>query len=187
MNTRIAMSGLSIVAALAMMSTSALAAFTATATNTGNTFGTGTLVLNINSGTNGTSTGVFTNITNFLPGTSSTVQHLLLKNTGSIPMNTVSVTGVNLADGSDSNLAGTVHLKMWVDADHDGTINGTEAVLADKTLSDATWNNLAIPGATIPATTGQLDVAAMLVFPDTTDQTLQGKSVTFSIGFQGNQ
>jgi hypothetical protein len=81
-NRKIAMSGLSILTAFAMMGGSAFAAFTTTATATGNTFSTTTPGLTVNVNNTGAGTNVTgATVTGLIPGVDGPAQTFVLANT----------------------------------------------------------------------------------------------------------
>ena len=93
MNRRIALSGLSILTTLVMLGGSAFAAFTTTATATGNTFSTTTpnLTLSVNGGTFGTSvTGA--SVSGLVPGVAGPAQNFTLSNNSTDPSDDLAVT-----------------------------------------------------------------------------------------------
>jgi hypothetical protein len=97
MNKKIVMSGLSILTAFAMMGGSAFAAFTTTATATGNTFSTSNpqLLVNVNNGGDGASVPGAT-VTGLVPGVAGAAQSFVLHNIDASATQTVTLQLVNL-------------------------------------------------------------------------------------------
>lgn len=176
------MSAISIVTSLALMTGAAFAAFTSTATNNSNTFGAGTLVLNINNSLGSTSNALF-DLPSLIPGTSSPVQEMNLENTGTIPMSSVMITGLIV---DNSTLASHLTLTLFNDHNGDGVQNTGDSTLASAVLTDPSWTNFTLPSLTIPAN-GEVHVGASVAFDNTTDNTLQGQTTHLNINLQGNQ
>lgn len=184
LNHRIALSAFSIIASLALMGGATFAAFTSAASNNGNTFGTGSMVLKINGAAGSASTPVFS-IAAAVPGDSST-QKLTLTNTGSVPQTTVQVTGITVS-GANPELAAKLTLQLFDDVNDNGVLDIGETVYKSAHLDDASWTNFVLSGVSLPATTGVSHVGTKLTFDSNADGSFQSKSLSFNIGFQGNQ
>lgn len=182
MNRKIIISGISIVSALTLMVGGAFAAFSSANTNTGNTFGAGTLSLQINTQT-GTSTGVFS-VTNATPGVAVS-QDLLLKNGGSVDASSVQVSGITLG-GVNPELAGDVTLVFFHDTNANGVLDGGETVLGTAHLNDGVWTGYTLPGVALSAG-GTYELGAQVTLDLTAPNSDQGKNMTFDLGFQANQ
>lgn len=182
LNRKILVSGISILSALALMGGTAFALFTSAASNNRNTFGSGTLVLNINSVPGGGSTPKFT-IANAAPGFFQD-QELDLSNTGTVNASSVKITSI--AVGGDTILADNLTLTIAVDNNNDGILDGLDTVLGTEHLTNSVWNNYTLPALTLPAgTTAQ--IVARLTFDSGAGDALQGKSTNFNLNFQANQ
>lgn len=181
MNRRIIFSLISIASVVGMVGGSALAAFTSTASNNGNTFGAGSLTLSINTATGSSSTPVFA-VTNAAPGDVSAIQTLNLKNEGSVLANTVTLTGIDL--GGDATLANNLVLELAVDNNGNGLIDPTETV-NNQSLSHGSWTGLVLGfplagGASKP-------VLARITFDAGAPNSVQGTSASFNFNFQASQ
>lgn len=183
MNTRIAISGLSIVASLALVTTGAYAMFSSSASNNGNTFGSGTLTLKIN-GQTPTSTNVFS-VTGAAPGSTSSTQNLQLQNTGTVAAASSKLTGITVTPLSSPNLGDVVTLELWKDSNDDGIINGSDTLIKSAHLTDGSWTNLDL-GSPLPAL-GHQNILARLTFDSGANDTYQNGNVSFDLGFQANQ
>ena len=93
MNTKIALSGLSIFAALALIGGATFAFFSDSGTSTGNVFGSGTVDLKLGNGVTATSDSVTGTIgaSNMVPNGATVSATLNLKNTGTIVANHVDI------------------------------------------------------------------------------------------------
>lgn len=182
MNRSILLGLISIFATVAIVGGSAFALFSSAASNTGNTFGAGTLVLKIN-GSGPTSTGVF-DVPSASPG-QFFEQKLTLSNTGSIDASSVKVASIGVG-GTNPELAGVLTLKLFNDLDNSGTFNSGDVTLGEAHLNDAAWTNFTLPSANLGAG-GTYLLGGRLTFDSTADDTFQGKSATFDLNFQANQ
>lgn len=184
MNKRIVLGAFSILASLGMMASAAFAAFTASATNTGNTFGSGSLALNLIPKGGTVSTPVFNITSGAAPGATFT-QDIELSNTGNIDASSVQLTGITLG-GPNTDLAGKLTLLLFNDANDDGIQQGGEATLGTAHLNDPVWSAFTLTGVALPHN-GTVHIGAVLTFDQTADNTFQGKTVNFNLGFQANQ
>lgn len=179
MNSRIALSGLSILASLALVTTGAYAAFSSTNSNNGNTFGSGSLTLNING--SATSSPIFT-LSGKAPG--DVAQGVLdLQNVGTISANSVKITTI---DTAGSNLGDVLTLDLYKDVDDSGTINTGDTLVGSAHLSDPAWTNLVLAGVTLPAA-GHQKLIAKITFDAGADNSHQSQSLTFNFNFQADQ
>ncbi|PIY94399.1 MAG: hypothetical protein COY68_02455 [Candidatus Levybacteria bacterium CG_4_10_14_0_8_um_filter_35_23] len=182
-NRKILVSGISILSALALMGGTAFALFTSAASNNGNTFGAGTLVLNIKGVPGSASTPVYT-ITNGTPGT-FTDATMDLSNTGSIGASSVQVTSIGV--GGNATLQGKLLLTIAIDNNNNGVLDGGDAILGGPTaINDSGWTNFTLPGLTLPAL-GTAQIVTRLSFDSSADDSLQGQSANFNINLQANQ
>ncbi len=182
LNRKIAISLITIVAALALTAGGTFALFNSTATNAGNTFGTGALTLSINT-VAGTSTGVFS-VASAIPGQTFN-QALTLKNEGNVPASSVKVSGITL--GGNSEIADKLMLQLYLDTNANNVYDsGADTSLGTGALNDPSWTGFVLPGVTL-AGGASSPVRAQLTFDSTADNTYQGKSVTFDLGFMATQ
>lgn len=180
-NRKIAISAVSILSAVTMLGSSAFAVFSSQATNNNNSFGTGTLVLQIN-GQSPTSTGII-NVTGKMPG--DTVSGALeLHNNGSVPASSVQVTGFTL--GGNTELAPKLNVVFFADTNANGIQDNGEASLGASTMDNVVWNGYTLPGVTLSANSSY-HLGMSVNFDQSADSTLQNKSMTFTVGFQANQ
>jgi hypothetical protein len=184
---QILLSTLTIAAILISVTGASKALFTGTASNNGNTFGAGTLVLTINGAPGTASTPVFT-ITNAAPGDTYN-QILSLQNTGSIAASTLLLTSVVVTDSkpdTSANLGNVLTTYIWEDTNENNMIDAGEP----------TWVN-GVHLTSIPANLnlGALGVGAgstrhfkvKLVFDTGAGNEYQGESISFNFNFQANQ
>ena len=186
MNKSIVFGLLSIFAVVAVVGGVAFANFSSSASNNGNTFGSGTLVLNINDQAP-TSTKVF-NLSNKVPGFAET-QVLDLKNTGSVGAATTTLTGITVNPQAVGGLGDVLTLSLVTDTDNDGVVDVGEPVILSAHLTTAgnssAWTGLPL-GFGLASGVSQ-KVLATLTFDSGADDTYQGKSVSFDFTFQANQ
>jgi len=186
MNKRIIFSGVSILSALGLMIGGAFAAFSSTASNNGNTFAAGSLVLAIN-GLGGTGSSPVFTVSNAAPGDVTGTQVLNLSNVGSVGAGTTVLTGISVTPTPVSpNLGDKLNLELWNDVNDDGIINGGDTQIGiTKPLTDAQWTSLSL-GFGLPAG-GHHKVLARITFDSSADNTYQSTSVSFNFNFQANQ
>jgi len=195
MNNKIVLGLISIFAVVALVGGVAVATFSSAASNNSNTFGTGTLVLNINGLPGSTSSAVFTtgNSGNKKPGESVT-QGLDLHNSGSLDSANVFLTGIDVfptptPGGTLGNLADKLTLTIWDDLDNNDVINAPEAEIHTAHLNAASWTNKDLLfGLTHNGTVGDTHhLKATLLFDSDAGDTFQGTSVSFDFNFQISQ
>lgn len=185
MNSKIALSGLSILAALAIVGGATYAAFSSAASNTGNTFGAGSLTLKINGFGGSTSTPIFS-VSNAAPGSSSGPLLLNLSNTGTVNGSTTKLTGIDVTPSGDPpNLGGKLTLTLYNDVDDNGTLTGPDTVIGSAHLTDPAWTNLSL-GFGLAAGTDH-GVLALLSFDSDADDSYQGTGVNFNLNFKLDQ
>lgn len=140
MNRKIAMSAMSIIAAMALMGGATFAFFTDTATSQDNTFTTGNADLLIANDLSGVPTGYANDIsgvtvTGMAPGTTN-IKPFWLKNHSSTDDGmslTADLTDVNTTSGAA--LAGELLITIQCDADNNGIGIGTDTVEGPKLLT----------------------------------------------------
>lgn len=182
-NRKIAMSAMSILTALSLTGATAFAAFTSQATSSNNTFGSGDLVLRINTVAGVNTTPIFS-VPSATPGQSFD-QKMTLQNTGSVPAATVNVVSIGLG-GPNNDLADKLTLNLFNDANDNGIFDGGDTSLGSGHLSDPTWAGFTLPGVAL-GSGGTYNLGARVTFDADADNTYQGKSVSFSLAFQANQ
>lgn len=184
MNKKIAMSLMSIFAALTVTGGATFAAWTSTNTNQGNTFGAGDMVLQINS-QGPVSTGVFA-LSNMVPGDVSD-QPLTLANTGDADAATVKITGIPLAVNTE--LADKLTIMFFQDVDNNSVFSVGDVNLGSAHLSDPVWTTgggYTLPGVTIAAG-GSYLLGARITFDADADNSYQNKNLTFDINVTASQ
>lgn len=180
---RVLMSVISIFTVIGLVTTTTYALFSAQATNTGNTFGAGTLTLDVTPGVTPAPGPGFT-VSGAAPGQSFD-QLFNLNNTGTVAASAVKIAGI-AREGANPNLADKLTLTLFDDANSNGTYDVGETLLGSAHLSDPVWNGYTIPGAAIPAG-GTYKLGARITFDSDTDNSYQGLSMSFNITFQANQ
>jgi len=182
MNKKIVFSAVSIVSSLGLMVGATFANFSSTASNTGNTFGSGTLVLAINGLAALASSHVFT-VPNAVPGYSQT-QVLDLSNTGSVNAGSTTLTGISVTPHATGDLGDALTLTLYRD-DGNGIYDAGDTQIATGHLVDPVWNNLNLGFGLLAL--GNHKVFAVLTFDSGAGDSYQGKSVSFDFNFQANQ
>lgn len=196
MNSKIAMSGLSILASFAIMGGATFAFFSSSATSTGNVFAAGNLVLQVDDANeaNAAAVSASLNFTDLAPGVTSTKQYISLHKSGSLDIAEVELGATKTADDADPDLLeNVINLTVTTGDDNTCTTNGVDRTAA---IAGATGNSL------LPLTLGELiasDYDALpglgsdyfVCFQGTMDATAgdeyQGDSVTVTMDFKGNQ
>lgn len=185
MNTKIILSAFSILASLALVSTGAYATFTSSNTNSGNSFGSGTLTLSVNT-ESPISTGVF-HVTGAKPG-DAVGQVLNLKNEGSVDASSLLLT--NIVSTPSTGLGDVLTLNLYRDGNNNDT-NGMTAPDADDVLvgsahlTSPAWTNINLGSVLNHGDNRQY--LAIVTFDSDSDNTYQSKSVSFDLNFQANQ
>ncbi len=184
MNIKIALSAMSIVSALALMSGTTFAVFTSAASNDNNTVGAGTMVLNVNDQAP-TSTPVFT-VAGMAPG-SHEDRVIKLSNTGTVGANTVSLTSITHSTSTSPHDLGDV-LTLNIYDNNGGTpnvIDGTNTLLGTAHITSAAWSNVSLGFGLAPSTSH--NVIARVVLDNSADDTFQGANSTFTLNFLASQ
>lgn len=174
MNRKIALSGLSIVTALVMMGGAAFAAFSTTATLTGNTFSTTNPLLNVSTdGVNYAQTKPGFTETGITPGATGVVHLFNLQNADSDANATMALTGqINYTSG-DSSLESTYLVRITCS-------NGTDTGY----IVMSAWISTPQPlGALAPSAITNCTFQVTLPSGDTVDA---GKSITFDTQFNAS-
>lgn len=186
-NRRIIASGLSIVSALAVMGGATFAAFSSQASNNGNTFGAGDLVLEINGAPGSGSTPVFA-IGDAAPGDQS-VQSFLLTNSGSVNASTMSlqVLGVTDTVASPANLGDVLKLELFLDDGDNSFEPGTDDTLISgpTEITNATWDGLPLGFGLNGGASRR--VYARIIFDSSATDAYQNEAVSFDFTFQASQ
>lgn len=177
------MSAISILSAFAMLGGSAFAVFSSSASNNGNTFGSGNLVLQINSAGGTSSTPVFT-IPSAAPG-DFFEQKLKLHNSGTVTASAVKLSSIALG-GANTELASVLTLELFNDANDNGALDGGETVYGSGHLDDPAWTNFTLTGVTLPGG-GTSNLAAKLTFDSGAGDTFQSKSMSFNFNLLASQ
>lgn len=184
MNKKILFSLVSICSVVGMVTGSALAAFTSSATNSGNTFGAGSLTLSVAPNGGSTSTPAFI-VTDIAPG-QSREQALILTNSGSIAATSVMLKNIEHT-GSTPDLGDKLTLNLY---DDNGTTPNVfdvgDTLKGSAHITDAAWTNIPL-GFGLTALTGTHTVIAVVTFDADSDDTYQGKTSAFNLVFQANQ
>ncbi len=184
-NRRIAISSMSILAALSLMTGATFAYFSSSATSTNNTFSSGTLVLALTDTTETDMAAVQASFgaTNMAPGTCTGDQVLTLDNIGTVVANHLEIAASN----TDSAMAGKLRIKKFMFDGTDllnGIIGTTAGDPALKDLSDlATAGYDDIGMSDLNDHTITMDVCLDESAPDS----LQGSTNTLNLTFALNQ
>lgn len=194
MNKQILLGLLSIFAVVALVGGTTFALFQSNASNNGNTFGAGTLVLNIKDAPGSTSTPLFT-VTKAMPGDSFT-QVIKLSNTGNIAIRNGSLilTKIDLTPTPASpDLGGKLNLELWKDNNNNGIIEpgagGDTLIGAIQPLTNSLWTGLDLGfGLSAFGEAGaSQNVIAKITFDTSADSTYQSASDTFNFNFTSEQ
>jgi hypothetical protein len=174
----------SITAALALMGGATVATFSATASNTGNTFGAGTLHLSLKELNKTLGTPIFT-WTNAKPGDSVT-QIIDLSNDGTINATTLQLSSISVTPTPGTHdVSAVLTLTVWNDLNQNGLMDGgSETVYKTAKLNDPSWSNLAVGDLT---TTLHRYLGAQLTFDSTASNDYQGEGANFGFSFIASQ
>lgn len=176
----------SITAALALMGGATFAVFNATAANTGNTFGAGTLYLAVKEIGKVVETPIFT-WTNAKPGDEKT-QIIELKNAGTLDA-TLKLSSISVTPTPGAHdVSGVLTLTIWNDLNHDGVMDGgLETVYRTAKLngSDLSWTDLPVGDLNNDSELRYL--GAKLVFSSTANNDYQGEGANFGFAFYAEQ
>ena len=184
MNTRILLSVLTILGVVALAGTGAYAAFSAQATNTGNTFGAGTLTLQINPGASPSPAPVFS-FTDIVPGQSKSGL-FKLHNSGTVDAGSVQIATIDTT-GSGTHIPGHVTVSFFHDIDGNGVNDGIDTPIAGSgKLNDPSWTGYTLPGVAI-AHGADYNLGTTLTLDLDTPNDAQGELAQFSITFKANQ
>ncbi len=189
MNTKIALSGLSIFAALALMGGATFAFFSGSATSVGNIFGSGTLILQLDDNDESTPVATVTASlggSNLAPG--ATVS-------GSISMHnggSVSIAEVNVGSTETVSSSPDLATKLNITAANIGTdstcATGTVNVLSSMPATLAALNTTTVDLPSSGLTAGATKYLCLSLTLDSgTDDTFQSKSITETFNFIGHQ
>lgn len=191
MNKKIALSGLSIMAALTILAGATYAAFSDFVTATGNTFAVGNADLQIaldNSGAPGTYGDTIPGPTfsGIIPGqTKNYVFWLKNASTSATPLDlTADINAIDPTDDGAQTIDNTLLVSWTCDTDHDNSLaNNTPTA----EFSPRDWLNggNAGVGALTPGQQMECELNGRL--PDTADNTVAGQTVSFDARYDGNQ
>ncbi len=178
---------ISIFAVGAIVAGTSYALFSSQASNNGNTFGAGTLVLSINTATGSSSTPVF-NVSGVGPGNTVGPQTFTLKNEGSVDASSVVLSGISVSPTPSSpNLGDKLVLNFYNDTNGNGVNDGpgTDLLIDSQLLTSGTWTNHLLGFGLIAGASHKL--FATITFDSSADNTYQGTSALFNLAFQANQ
>lgn len=178
---RIIASLITVVATAALMAGATFAYFSSSASNTGNTFGSGTLILDVNKFGSEAPTPAFT-VSNAAPGYTET-QFIKLKNTGTIAAASTKL--LSIETGTTPNLGDVLTLTLYNDVDNDATFSAPDTLIGTGHLNDSVWTNLSL-GFGLTAG-GSHNIIAVITFDSTAGDSYQDKSVSFNFNFQADQ
>jgi predicted ribosomally synthesized peptide with SipW-like signal peptide len=205
MNSKIAMSGLSILASFAIMGGATFAFFSSSATSTGNVFAAGTMELMLDDNNQGNPTPVSTvdaSITdqNLVPGGPAVSGFISLHNTGSVDMAEVvfgaDIPSGNNGNGDGSDIASKINLTVKTHPTDNSCgvgstdLTGTIATPVGDGLSPLTLRELAdedynaLPGIT---NGDSYFVCVTAALDESANNTYQGDSIDTTFEFTGNQ
>jgi hypothetical protein len=186
MNKSMIVRAVSITGALALLGGATFATFSATASNTGNTFGAGTLHLSLKEYAKDIGTPIFT-WTNAKPGEERT-QVIELKNDGSLD-GTLKLSSINVTPTPGTHdVSGVLTLTLWNDLDHDGVMDGgLENVYQVSKLNGtgSTWTDLPVGDLNNDSELRYL--GAKLVFDSGANSDYQGEGANFGFNFYVEQ
>lgn len=195
MNSKIAMSGVSILASLAIMGGATFAFFSNTGTSSANTFSTGTLDLKL-SDTDETTpvdtvTASFGSLT-LVPGTCTGPQTLKLRNSGTIPANHAEVHIANVVTDANSDAVNDIDQFLRINTLTYDTVDQTSQFgntnsTAFRDLGDWAANPTKLDD--LPLTDLGTDHSLVLdvCLDSSAGDTLQGDSVTSTFTVELNQ
>lgn len=182
-NRKIAMSLLSIVAALSVVGGAAYAAFSATSSSNGNAFSAGTLTLTVTPAGGTVSSPAFT-FSNIAPGDEFT-KSISLANTGTVNSTTTVLESISITGNSATNLGDKLNLEIWNDVDNNGLISPGDTLQGSGAVTSPAWTNIPL-GFGINAL-GAHQVIAKITFDPTADNSYQSTNVTFNLNFKTSQ
>jgi len=187
------MSGFSVVSALVLMGAGAYAFFSSSATSTGNIFDSGTLTLQLDDNNEVTPAATVTASiggSNMAPG-STTSGFISMHNGGSIAIQAVDIKGTETVSSSP-DLATKLLFDSVKTGDNSDCSTGASditasliAAIGGSTLDKLNATEYEIPGGLAVSATRYLCVT--LKFDPTADNTFQGKTITETFTFVGDQ
>jgi hypothetical protein len=186
MNKKIIMSALSIVSALTITGGATYAAFFAEASNTGNSFASGELTMDLL--VDGSNATPAFSITNAKPGDVFDKQ-ITLRNTGSMAATSTSIIGVESTSAPTSpDLSDKLLLTIYNDLTGNGLDGGDPIIKGPLALNDVAWETSQTLGFGLASGLGTHAVIARVTFDPTADNTYQGKSTgLFKFNFRADQ
>gem|GEM_PF-3241969 len=183
MNRKIVISAISILSSLTLMAGATFAAFTSSSSNTGNTFGSGTLTLTVTPQGGTTSTPAFT-VTNIAPGDFQT-KSITLANTGTVNATLTKLVSVGHSTSSSPDLGDKLTLQIYDDVNGNGAIDGGDVLKGTGHVNDGSLTNIDL-GFGITAG-GSHKIVAKVTFDSDATDTYQGKNSSFDLNFQTSQ
>lgn len=191
MNSKIALSGLSIFAALSLIGGAAFAFFSSTGTSTGNVFGSGTLTLqldDLDETTPAATVSASLGGSNLAPG--ATVSGFIsMHNGGTITIAEVNLDSTETA-GDSPDLATKLNItSAKVGTESTCTITPTDVITSlPATLAalNADVDGVDLPGTSLAAGADKF-LCLTLTLDSGTDNTFQGKSITETFTLIGHQ
>jgi len=190
MNTKIALSGLSIFAALALVGGATFAFFSDTATSTGNVFATGTLNLQLDDDDEGVAETVTASIggSNLVPGVTISGS-ISMHNAGTVAMAEVNLDSTETVP-SVPDLADKLNITS-AKIDSNATCTATPVDVTGSLPATLALLNADIDGVDLPSSglvAGATKYLCLTLTLDSgTDNTFQGKSITETFTFIGHQ
>jgi predicted ribosomally synthesized peptide with SipW-like signal peptide len=186
MNTKIALSILSIVATTGLIGGATYAYFFSTATSTGNVFGAGTLTLLLDDNNDTTPAATITaSFGNTLAPGDSTSGFISMHNSGSINIAKVKL-GATETVTSDPDLAGKLNITTATIGDNQACDVNPHAVSGLTTLAALNGTTISVNNSDIAA--GSTKYLCMTFTLDSgTGNTYQNKSITETFSFEGDQ
>lgn len=187
MNSKIILSGLSIVTAMALMAGGTFAYFTSTATSTANAFSTGTLTLQLDD--NNETTPAATVTASFggtmLPG-DTTSGFISMHNSGTIDIAKVKL-GATETTTSSPDLAGKLNItSAKIGTESTCTTTPVDVTSSFTTLAALNGTTISLPSSDIVAG-GTKYLCMTFTLNTNTDDTYQGKSIAETFSFEGDQ
>jgi hypothetical protein len=158
------------------------ALFSSTASNSGNTFGAGTLALVVKNGSNVVSPA-FT-ISNALPGYTET-QVINLSNSGNVAAGSTTLASLNVTPNGSGDLGEVLTLDLYNDVNGNGIYDGPDTLIHSGHINSG-WTETVL-GFGLAASGGSHNLLAKLTFDSGAVNSYQGKSVTFDFNFRADQ
>ncbi len=186
MNKKIIFSGMSILAALALMGGATFAFFSSSATSSGNVFASGTLQLQLDDNNDAAATTITASIggPNMAPG-DSTSGFISMHNNGTIDIAKVKL-GATETVPSSPDLAGQLNITSATIGDDQACSVNPHAVTGLTTLAALNSAPISMNNSAIVAG-GTKYLCMTFTLDNSTDNTYQGKTITETFNFEGDQ